>query len=197
MFEILETEQAYVDSLDIIIELLIGPLRQDIDAVMILEEEDIQIIFSNIETLRGVNCVFLKKLEERLNCWHDTQYLGDIFVEMAPFFKTYCAYVDNYPRAMARARLLMVQNHLFAGFLNQFQMNPRVKKLDLFSYLIKPIQRIPRYVLLTEAVIKHTSDMHPDYANLQKAMGLFKSVADYVNTKFVAQAVFDSVFSLC
>jgi hypothetical protein len=143
VFEILETEQAYVESLDVIMELLISPLRKQNDAdVTIIEEEDIQIIFSNIETMRGVNCVFLKRLEDRLSSWHDTQYLGDIFIEMAPFFKTYCAYVDNYPRAMARARVLREQNQLFAEFLNQFQINPRVKKLDIFSYLIKPIQRV-------------------------------------------------------
>lgn len=142
VFEILETEQAYVDSLDIVVDLLIIPLRQDIDSVSIIDEEDVQVIFSNIETLRGVNCVFLKKLEERLGSWHDTQYLGDIFVEMAPFFKTYCTYVDNYPRAMARARALMEQNQLFTGFLQQFQQHPRTRHLDVFSFLIKPIQRV-------------------------------------------------------
>jgi len=39
----------------------------------------------------------------------------------------------------------------------------------LESYLVKPVQRLPKYPLLIKDLLKHTDQDHPDYENLQKA----------------------------
>jgi hypothetical protein len=52
----------------------------------------------------------------------------------------------------------------------------------LESFLITPIQRIPRYVLLLTELLKHTEPSHPDHELLQKAIPLVKDVAEFVNT---------------
>jgi len=56
-----------------------------------------------------------------------------------------------------------------------------MQKLLLQSYLIEPIQRIPRYELLFKELLKHTPDDHPDKPNLEKALQKTKQSASYVN----------------
>ena len=38
-------------------------------------------------------------------------------------------------------------------------------------YLIAPVERIPRYVLLLKDIIKKTPEDHPDYSQLVQAEG--------------------------
>ena len=35
--------------------------------------------------------------------------------------------------------------------------------LDFDSFIVKPIQRLPKYVLLLKDLLKHTDPTHPDY----------------------------------
>jgi len=59
--------------------------------------------------------------------------------------------------------------------------------LDIKAYLIKPIQRIPRYRLLIEDFIKNTDDNHPDKPLLENALVVLKDVADEVNVAITKQ----------
>lgn len=52
---------------------------------------------------------------------------------------------------------------------------------SLESILIKPVQRIPRYNLLLEDLLKNTPADHADHPNIQKALGKMKEVADHIN----------------
>ena len=52
---------------------------------------------------------------------------------------------------------------------------------DIQSYLIMPIQRIPRLKMLLEEMLKHTVDDHADYADLTKGLKMLSSVASTIN----------------
>ena len=54
-------------------------------------------------------------------------------------------------------------------------------KLSLDDLLIKPVQRIPRYLLFIKDLLKHTSTSHPDHAPLQQALGELTGLAERVN----------------
>lgn len=54
-------------------------------------------------------------------------------------------------------------------------------KHDIASYLIVPIQRLPRYVLLLQDLISLTEETHIDYQHLCEALTSTKQVAEYVN----------------
>lgn len=66
---------------------------------------------------------------------------------------------------------------------NKFLEETPVEKgvLDLSSLLIQPIQRIPRYRLLLEDIIKNTDPGHPDYSSTTSALETIKEVAVKVN----------------
>lgn len=60
-------------------------------------------------------------------------------------------------------------------------MREKYGPLDLMSLLIQPIQRIPRYKLLIEEIIKKTPNEHKDYNDLLKSQNVIEEVAITVN----------------
>lgn len=54
-------------------------------------------------------------------------------------------------------------------------------KLSLDDLLIKPVQRIPRYVLFIKDLLKHTGPSHPDHTPLRQALGELTMLAERVN----------------
>lgn len=55
--------------------------------------------------------------------------------------------------------------------------------LTIGSLLITPIQRIPRYMLLIQDLIKHTLPNSPAYKDLEKADTIIAEVAYEVNER--------------
>lgn len=45
--------------------------------------------------------------------------------------------------------------------------------MDLQSFLVKPVQRLPKYVLLYKDLLKHTNDDHADYGNIAQGLKSF------------------------
>jgi hypothetical protein len=54
--------------------------------------------------------------------------------------------------------------------------------LDLMSYLITPVQRVPRYVLLLTDLLRNTPESHPDFNKLSEALEMVKAVGQSINT---------------
>lgn len=53
--------------------------------------------------------------------------------------------------------------------------------MKLNALLITPVQRIPRYKLLLEDVIKNTPDAHSDKRSLREALAQIDAVAWHIN----------------
>lgn len=182
-YEVLTSEQSYCRSLTILNELFRLTLMEATKRNTLpgITEELVSNIFSRyFVDISRVNFVLLGGLVERLGEWDETQMLGDLLIEMLPFLKMYTLYSGNYERAMlALAELEALaakENNPVALFMAEVMSNP-MRTVDFRSYLIMPIQRIPRYRMLVEELIKGTSAEHPDYAALQKALESIKEVA--------------------
>lgn len=86
-------------------------------------------------------------LQDRVESWHPFQRIGDIFLKLAAFFKMYSAYCEDYEKAINRAKQLQRERTSFDLFLQRTNSMKAVNDgLDLPSFLIKPIQRLPRFV---------------------------------------------------
>lgn len=42
----------------------------------------------------------------------------------------------------------------------------KLRGMQLTDFLIKPIQRLPKYLLLLRDILKHTPQEHPDFENI-------------------------------
>ena len=47
-------------------------------------------------------------------------------------------------------------------------------RLDLASYLLKPVQRMGKYALLLKQLLQQCPDTHPEYGDLQAAVDMVK-----------------------
>lgn len=181
--EVLTSEQSYCRSLTILNELFRLTLLEACKRNLLpgVNEELVTNIFSRyFVDISRVNFVLLGGLVERLGHWDESQMLGDLLIELLPFLKMYTLYSGNYERAMSALAELEAlsakEGHPVAQFMGEVMANS-LRTLDFRSYLIMPIQRIPRYRMLVEELIKGTDQSHPDYQQLQKALESIKEVA--------------------
>lgn len=179
--EIFETEKSYVDGLDSIQRSYMIPFRERANdpEKIIITNDQIKILFGNIETIKTLNSKFLDDLRARLLIWEKKDCLGDVFVSFSPYFNMYKTYVANHELATQELRKLE-SNNRFQNFLVD-----AVKEgaAQLSSLLITPIQRIPRYKLLIQEFKKKTPEGHPDNKSLTECLGKVAKVAMSINAE--------------
>jgi FYVE/RhoGEF/PH domain-containing protein 5/6 len=70
------------------------------------------------------------------------------WVIQGDFLKTYTQYINNYDAAQNAVAKCSQDNPRFQRWLEETRNDPLCKGLGLQSYLIMPVQRVPRYSLL-------------------------------------------------
>ncbi|KAJ5076869.1 faciogenital dysplasia protein [Anaeramoeba ignava] len=176
--EIYESEKVYVASIHTLIETFLQPLRK---LPKLITVDQIKMLFSQIEVIYSYNNLLLTQVEERWKNWDSNQKIGDVFLQIAAFLKTYTEYVRNYNSSI-NTLILLQKKKDFNRFLKK-QESKDGKINTISAFLILPVQRIPRYVLLVKELIKNTSKEHPDYQNLIQAQDKIEEVASYLNEK--------------
>jgi hypothetical protein len=231
--ELLTTEQSYLKSLETVQEVFIRPLRDALagggDAL--LEEADVAVVFSYLESLLPLNRKFLADVHARLfprtappssargpavvedesaaaaaaaAAVVDDELeelagvapeaaararngdVGDLLLAFAPYFKLYSAYVQNHEKAMTFLTRTMPASRRYdraREFFALCEKDARCRGQSLQSFLILPIQRIPRYKLLIEQLLKYTDEEEnaTDATNLRNALDLIQRVAAHIN----------------
>eukprot|EP01103_Thecamoeba_quadrilineata_P012941 TRINITY_DN3461_c0_g6_i1.p1 TRINITY_DN3461_c0_g6~~TRINITY_DN3461_c0_g6_i1.p1 ORF type:complete len:798 (-),score=113.89 TRINITY_DN3461_c0_g6_i1:61-2454(-) len=183
--EILATERIYVNNLMTLKKTFMDPLMQSVQTGNpIITLDQIKTIFSCLEVIIGYNEQLLLELEARIeDRWSHHQCLGDIFIRLNHYMKTYTQYIKDYNKSINMISQCKSNNQKFVEFLQKVQQDKKEKKLPLNSYLILPVQRIPRYELLLRELIKHTPKFHLDYQNLVTAYECMQKVALYMDDK--------------
>jgi len=64
----------------------------------------------------------------------------------APFLKSYTQFCNTFEESNALTERLLKTNSRFKRFEKRTREMPESNGLDLMSYLITPVQRVPRYV---------------------------------------------------
>ncbi|KAG2378181.1 hypothetical protein C9374_008324 [Naegleria lovaniensis] len=191
--EILTTEEYYVKGLII----LTGVYKKQIEQKKIVDPKILKIIFQDVEIVNNVNQKFLEELRKiyekekslirNLDPHQQQQVqssLGELLNTYAHSFKLYSSYIAGYKKAAATFSEEKKRNKKLCKLLDSIkqllkQQGERITNME--SYLVTPIQRIPRYRLLVEDLVKHTPDNDPTRPKLIEALELIKSIAIYVN----------------
>lgn len=181
--EIVFTERTYVKDLEIMISNFFRPLLAEStrSGGSFVTHAQVKTIFQSIEMVCAYNNVLLEDLEAALTAYHPNYLIGPIFTKFAPFLKTYNSYVSGYSDAVQTIQELSKTSPEFTAWLDRAFIATKSNKVDLPSFLITPIQRIPRYQLLLNDMLKHTWDFHPDYANLKSALEIVTETATAVD----------------
>lgn len=183
--EILGTERDYVGTLRFLQSAFLHRIRQNVaDSVEKgLTEENVKVLFSNIEDILEVHKDFLAALEYCLQPEPQSQHeLGNVFLKFKDKFCVYEEYCSNHEKAL---RLLVELNKIptVRAFLLSCMLLGGRKTTDipLEGYLLSPIQRICKYPLLLKELAKRTPGKHPDHPAVQSALQAMKTVCSNIN----------------
>lgn len=207
--EMVVSEERYVKSLQALVAHYVHPLKQQNVSVGVPVDKATA-MFSTVELLvafheefmptlkRAVNLQVARedKGEEGLKC---TKWLAEmdtavqaklttavpsmdvaqVFLKYADYLKMYTQYIAAYGHAMKTINSFR-NNPKFQEFLQEKQLS---SGQSILSFLIMPVQRIPRYEMLLKEVIKNTRPKHPEIPSLKEAFAKIQSVAMYVNMR--------------
>ncbi|KAJ5077570.1 pote ankyrin domain [Anaeramoeba ignava] len=174
--EILETERSYVQILELLARHVMRPLLSN----RIITREESDLIFSNIEDIYQLNLKFLAHLESEFRNWTYDSTLGNVVMHYVAPMRIYLQYNINFDASLSTIQRCM-KNSSFANFARRIEEDPRFRRLEIQSILIKPVQRIPQYSLLLEKVLKETPNSHPDRHFLQIAIFSLRKFAIEIN----------------
>lgn len=96
---------------------------------------------------------------------------------------TYLQYTPHVVLAEYASKKEFDTNIVFQNFIRTQEKLAECRKLPFRHFLILPVTRLQRYVLLLDAVLKKTASDHPDKEKLAKAIDIIKTVAAKADEK--------------
>ncbi|XP_039600844.1 T-lymphoma invasion and metastasis-inducing protein 1-like isoform X1 [Polypterus senegalus] len=199
--ELVETERTYVKDLHCLIEKYLTPLQKE----MFLTQDELDVLFGNVQEMVEFQDEFLKTLEDGTRLVPDLEKLENIdqfkkvlfslggsFLYYADRFKIYSAFCASHtkvPKVLVKART----DPDFKAFLDA--QNPKQQhSATLESYLIKPIQRILKYPLLLKELYSLTDPESEEHYHLDVAMKAMNKVASHINEMQKIHEEYGAVF---
>nr|XP_020640344.1 guanine nucleotide exchange factor VAV3 [Pogona vitticeps] len=171
--EIKQTEEKYTETLESIEKFFMVPLKR------FLMTTDFETIFINIPDLVKIHRSLTQDIHESIVNKND-QNLYQIFIsykERLVIYGQYCSQVetaisclDNISKTKEDVKLK----------LEECSKRANNGKFTLRDLLVVPMQRVLKYHLLLQELVKHTNDP-TEKANLKLALDAMKDLAQYVN----------------
>jgi len=195
--ELYKTEKNYVDTLNTVVEVFVKPLRAAASTAQpILTNNDIKVIFSAVEEIASVNSAFLEELAEVAKNWAADSNAGELFQKHFAKCDAYTKFMDNYSLGKAALRRNEERSQAFRTFEHERSQMPEAKRQNLGDLFILPIQRVTRYTLLLQDLIKNTEPETPEYPSLETAMHTMKDLALKVNEVKRKEETFTKLFEI-
>ncbi|CAB39902.1 RhoGEF Rgf3 [Schizosaccharomyces pombe] len=173
--ELICKESDYVADLNTLAELFRDGIVQQQDAIVPSNRvaDFIQSVFGNVESIRQLHSrLFLPQLimRERLQ-GPVVSIIGDILLEWIHAAKSsYINYAKQFPLADETYKLECQRNTYFARWLAACRSDPRCRRLDFQHFLQRPTQRLQRYTLELDTILKHTEQSSWDFQLITQAV---------------------------
>lgn len=170
--------------------------RTSATAEALISSEDMRVIFLNVETLVKINSELLTYMErELLKLADDDSHVATVtdvtavyspaFQRIMPFVKLYSLYCHMYPSAIDHLLMLRNENQDVDEALKEREKRANT---SLNSLLITPVQRLCRYPLLFNELLRHVRllgdrpGLQDHVEELERTAKIVAEVADKVNT---------------
>lgn len=160
------------------------PLRQlarDKDTAIIPLYEA-QRLFGNIGEVLGANSAFVKDLEsfmkDRKN-EKETAGLGDLVYRHISCFSCYNEYFNNFEKAKHIEQTMTKSNRAFREFVDRTKSSTfGLGNVGLRELIMEPVQRIPRYTMLLDGMVRNLATSDSTRSRLEEAIVLASRIAN-------------------
>lgn len=185
--EIVETEEKYSRDLQIILEEFYQPML----VAGLLTPEQLSAIFLNVEELLENSQALAERLRDTVEIAQEqgdedllTVNIGKIILEAAPMlhaFESYC--IRQGPASLLLASLEK-DKELLRIFLRVSQMeNTMLRRMNLNSFLMVPVQRVTKYPLLLARLYKVTPVHHSSRELIREAQHKIELHLNHMNSE--------------
>lgn len=171
--EIRQTEEKYSNTLDSILQHFMKPLAK------FLKPQDIESIFINIQELANTHLNLLEDLRSSLFN-HGAKNLHQVFLnykERLLLYGRYCSQVETATKHLDHLSNLKEDIKMK---LEECSKRANSGRFSLRDLLMVPMQRVLKYPLLLQELMKHTTDP-TDKENLRTALDAMRDLAQCVN----------------
>ena len=189
--ELFDTEKTFCDSMEAFSQAFVNPLKPKngsgdegtlSDLVLsalgaapppqpheLLSADEHELLFGAVEVqVLPLSHMMLEMLEAALATWDAGTSVGRILFRFAPWLKIYSVAFLRQLEAPQLLQRLGEDRPGFTEFLEAASASCGGQTID--SFLILPVQRVPRFRLLFEQLLKHTPPDHPDYVLCAEAL---------------------------
>ncbi|KAF8548709.1 Dbl homology domain-containing protein [Imleria badia] len=180
IFELIKGEMGYVKDLENIEMMYIQPLRTQDPSIIPRDrlESFITDVFHNFAEIYGHHRKLLDQLHEVQREEHPAikSITAAVFDAALSFREAYMEYIPNYPIAAYRIDDEMANNFEFKTFVDQCTRHPDAHRLDMKSFINRPIPRLLRYELLLKGVYDETPAGHEDREAIPQVLEIIKAL---------------------
>jgi hypothetical protein len=168
--ELRQTEERYSSDLSCFKKHFIDGARS------VLDESEFRDIFSSLPSIIDFHEIFSKQLTQSDN-------VAGLLRKFADFLKIYKDYACNYEQATTNFKEACVRHRSFAEVVQRAEKHSDCRGLSFTSFFIMPVQRIPRYRMLLEQLLKFTEETHEERKDVESALSKISDMATAVNEK--------------
>nr|CAD7585921.1 unnamed protein product [Timema genevievae] len=174
-FEIVTSEVSYLKSLCILENVFVqSPVLSQLS---VFSEENQTLLFSNVKMVKECSEHFVQAL---MGEWENDLKLGkmsDLLHQFATSeFKIYVDYCTNQVHIKRIILDLMEEDKTFAEALSKLEADPTCQNFSLISFLTLPIQRVTRFALLVDGVMKYVPDTDQSLQQWKKTIAVLREM---------------------
>ncbi|KAH0819327.1 hypothetical protein GEV33_003464 [Tenebrio molitor] len=171
------SEASYLNSLNVLYNHFIKNLANS----EMLSKEEFDTLFGKVEAVKVCSEKLIYDLEK---CWQENILLHgvcDIVQKHAEEnFHVYVSYCENQILLDETLRGLK-EKPSFVELLRQLESSSTCQSLTLYSFLMLPMQRITRWPLLADAVLKRLSPQDSEYLTCQYSLATLNTIVNQCN----------------
>ncbi|KAG2224973.1 hypothetical protein INT45_000094 [Circinella minor] len=144
------------------------------DPLLIKKSGDIPILFGHLPQLLKVSQELIHLLEQRIPVEH-------VFIALQEELTVFLRYAVHYKTYFKTIRKACQTNVLLLSIERECLARRDTNRMGIADYLIAPIQRVPRYCLLIQDLLKHTQSTDPSHNELYIAFKMMTTLASVMN----------------
>ncbi|XP_076843818.1 rho guanine nucleotide exchange factor 9 isoform X2 [Brachyhypopomus gauderio] len=178
--EIMSTERHYIKHLKDICE---GYLKQCKKRRDMFNEDQLKVIFGNIEDIYRFQLGFERDLEKQFNTEEPhLSEIGPCFLEHQDGFWIYSEYCNNHVDACMELTRLM-RDGRYQHFFEACRLVQQMIDIAIDGFLLTPVQKICKYPLQLAELLKYTVQEHSDYRYVAAALAVMRNVTQQINER--------------
>ncbi|ELU18663.1 hypothetical protein CAPTEDRAFT_209220 [Capitella teleta] len=187
IWELIQTERRHYRTLSIMQKKFAVGLRREVN----LSQDMISRIFPRLEELLEIHRSFVQQLMDRQREKPDKSIdsIGDVLLnqfdgEMGQRMKeAYGEFCSRHNEAVQLYKDLLKQDRKFQAFIKKCKRGDLTKRLGVQECILLVTQRMTKYPLLIEPIIKVTKDNKVERESLEHALILTREVLTFINAQ--------------